>query len=60
MSKKAWESIIGAALSSYNRLYSNSNHGSDETEKFSSLAKRYKSSSQVLLAVAGYLESMYG
>ncbi|KAJ1404603.1 Down-regulated-in-metastasis protein [Sesbania bispinosa] len=59
-SKKAWESIIGASLSSYNRLYSNSNLGADETGKFLSLAKRYKSSSQVLLAVAGYLECKYG
>ncbi|KAJ1406609.1 Down-regulated-in-metastasis protein [Sesbania bispinosa] len=60
LSKKAWESIIGASLSSYNRLYSNSNLGADETGKFLSLAKRYKSSSQVLLAVAGYLECKYG
>ncbi|KAL2955225.1 hypothetical protein AAZX31_18G015600 [Glycine max] len=60
MSKKAWESIIGAALSSFNRLYSNSNHGADETGKFLSLAKRYKSSPQVLFAVAGYLEFKHG
>lgn len=60
MSKKAWESIMGAALSSYTRLYSNSNHGADETGKLLSLAKRYKSSSQVLLAVTAYLEFMYG
>ncbi|KAK7331456.1 hypothetical protein VNO77_25681 [Canavalia gladiata] len=60
MSKKSWESIIGAALSSYNRLCSNSNLGADETGKFLSLAKRYKSSSQALLAVAGYLECKYG
>nr|KYP57020.1 U3 small nucleolar RNA-associated protein 20 [Cajanus cajan] len=47
MSKKAWESIIGAALSSYDRLCRNSNHGVNETGKFLCLAKRYKSSSQV-------------
>ncbi|XP_020226475.1 small subunit processome component 20 homolog isoform X2 [Cajanus cajan] len=56
MSKKAWESIIGAALSSYDRLCRNSNHGVNETGKFLCLAKRYKSSSQVLLAVADYLD----
>ncbi|RDY00034.1 Small subunit processome component 20-like protein, partial [Mucuna pruriens] len=60
MSKMAWESIIGAALSSYNRLCRKSNHGADETGKFLSLAKRYKSSSHVLLAVAGFLEFKYG
>ncbi|XP_061369187.1 uncharacterized protein LOC133312060 isoform X1 [Gastrolobium bilobum] len=59
-SKKAWESIIGVALCSYNRLCSDSNRGTDETGRFLSLAKRYNSSSQVLLAVADYLESKYG
>ncbi|CAK8567091.1 unnamed protein product [Lathyrus sativus] len=59
-SKKAWESIIGALLSSYNRLCNDSNLGTDETKKFLFFAKRYKSSSHVLSAVAGYLESKYG
>ncbi|KAL5061396.1 hypothetical protein RYX36_033000 [Vicia faba] len=59
-SKKAWESIIGASLSSYNRLCNASNLGADETKKFLFFAKRYKSSSHVLSAVADYLESKYG
>lgn len=59
-SEKAWESIIGAALSSYNRLRSKSNSGAEETEKFLTLAKRYRLSSQVLSAVADHLESKYG
>ncbi|KAK8473806.1 hypothetical protein PHAVU_001G253000 [Phaseolus vulgaris] len=60
MSKRALVSIIGAALSSYNRLYNNSFCGADQTGKFLSFAKRYKSSPPVLLAVAGYLELKYG
>jgi len=60
MSKRALVSIIGAALSSYNRLYNNSFCGADQTGKFLSLAKRYKSSPPVLSAVAGYLEFKYG
>ncbi|KAL2332603.1 hypothetical protein Fmac_013816 [Flemingia macrophylla] len=59
-SKKAWQSIIGAAISSYNILCCKSNHGVNETGRFLRLAERYKSSSQVLLAVAGYLEFKYG
>ncbi|XP_058787152.1 uncharacterized protein LOC131661580 [Vicia villosa] len=60
-SRKAWESIIGALVSSYNRLCNDSNLGaSDETKKILFFAKRYKSSSHVLSAVAGYLESKYG
>ncbi|KAI4344958.1 hypothetical protein L6164_012131 [Bauhinia variegata] len=58
--KKAWESILGAALSSYNRLYGGCNSGADETGRFLSIAKRYRSCSQVLSAVADYLESKYG
>ncbi|WVZ05123.1 hypothetical protein V8G54_018469 [Vigna mungo] len=60
MSKRALESIIGAALSSYNRLCNHSFCGADETGKFLSLAKRYKLSPPVLLAVADYLEFKYG
>lgn len=60
MSKRALESIIGAALSSYNRLCKHSFCGADETGKFLSLAKRYKLSPPVLLAVADYLEFKYG
>ncbi|XP_054807809.1 U3 small nucleolar RNA-associated protein 20 isoform X1 [Prosopis cineraria] len=59
-SKKAWESIIGAALSSYDSLCRNSSCGVDATEKFLSLAKSYRSSSRVLSAVADHLESKYG
>ncbi|CAJ1855304.1 unnamed protein product [Sphenostylis stenocarpa] len=60
MSKKALECIIGSALSSYNRLYKRSFCGADETGKFLSLAKRYKMSSSLLLAVADYLEVKHG
>ncbi|CAL0327253.1 unnamed protein product [Lupinus luteus] len=59
-SKKTWESIIGAALSSYNRLYRDDKCKDDETGTFLSLGKRYKSSPQVLLAIADYLELKYG
>lgn len=59
-SKKAWESIIGAALSSYNILCHNCSSGVDAIEKFLSLAKSYRSSSQVLSAVADHLESKNG
>ncbi|PNX59039.1 hypothetical protein L195_g051217, partial [Trifolium pratense] len=60
-SRRAWESIIGASLSSYNRLRNDSNLGAvEETKKLLFFAKQYKSSSHVLLAVAGYLESKYG
>lgn len=59
-SRNAWESIMGAAISSYNNLCRNSNSVADDTEKFVSLAKRYRSSSQVLSTVADHLESMFG
>ncbi|XP_004492742.1 uncharacterized protein [Cicer arietinum] len=58
--KKAWESIIGASLGSYNRLCNDSDLKVDVAEKFLSCAKRYKSSLPVLSAVAGYLECKYG
>ncbi|XP_057754877.1 uncharacterized protein LOC130974144 isoform X1 [Arachis stenosperma] len=58
--RKAWESIIGSSLSSYSRLYSYSRIVTDETGRFLTLAKRYKSSSQVLLGVADYLDYKYG
>ncbi|KAE9587003.1 hypothetical protein Lalb_Chr23g0269101 [Lupinus albus] len=59
-SEKAWESIIGAALSSYNRLYRLYRDGKCKDDEILSLGKHYKSSPQVLLAVADYLELKYG
>lgn len=58
--KQAWQSVLGAALSSYNKSHNAEKSGPEETSKFLHLAKRYRSSSQVLSAVADYLDSVYG
>lgn len=58
--KQAWESLIGASLMSYNKSDNFKKSGSEETSKFLYLAKRYRSSPQVLSAVADYLDFVYG
>ncbi|KAK9281533.1 hypothetical protein L1049_004436 [Liquidambar formosana] len=58
--KKTWQSLIGAALSSYHKLHFGIRSGLEQTSKFLHLAKRYKSSSQVLVAVADMLDSVHG
>ncbi|CAK9136502.1 unnamed protein product [Ilex paraguariensis] len=58
--KNTWQSLIGAALSSYNKLRSAQKSGDEESAvcKFLYLAKRYKSSSQILSSVADFLDSV--
>ncbi|KAE8036875.1 hypothetical protein FH972_009508 [Carpinus fangiana] len=58
--KQACQSVIGAALSSYKKLHNAKKSGPEETSKFLHLAKRHGSSSQVLSAVADYLDFVYG
>ncbi|KAF8392350.1 hypothetical protein HHK36_022692 [Tetracentron sinense] len=59
--KSAWQSLVGAALASYHKLHLGSTSSlAEKTSHFLCLAKRYKSSSQVLFAVAEFLDSMYG
>ncbi|KAJ4967931.1 hypothetical protein NE237_014632 [Protea cynaroides] len=58
--KRTWQSLVGAALASYHKLHLGIKSGLDETGKFLLFAKRYRSCSQVLFAVADFLDSMYG
>ncbi|KAB1216916.1 hypothetical protein CJ030_MR4G016071 [Morella rubra] len=58
--KQTWEGLIGAVLSSYKKSRRGKESGPEETSKFLHLAKRYRSSSQVLSAVADYLDFVYG
>lgn len=60
LSKQAWQSVIGAALGSYNKSHNAKKFGPEDTCKFLHLAKKYRSSSQVLSAVADYLDFVYG
>ncbi|XP_057982940.1 uncharacterized protein LOC131167895 isoform X2 [Malania oleifera] len=55
----AWQGLVGAVLSSYRKLLICEYSELEETSKFLHLAKRYKSSSQILLAVADLLDSMH-
>ncbi|CAL9093376.1 unnamed protein product [Musa textilis] len=57
--KSTWQSIIGAALSSFHKLLLVKKLGPSETSIFLHLAKRHKSSLQVLSAVAEYLNSVF-
>ncbi|KAJ6777070.1 hypothetical protein OIU74_001111 [Salix koriyanagi] len=56
--KHTWQSLIGASLSSYYKC--GKRFGLEETSKVLRLAKTYKSSSQVLSAVADYLDHVHG
>ncbi|XP_020264631.1 small subunit processome component 20 homolog isoform X1 [Asparagus officinalis] len=58
--KSTWQSLLGAALISYHKLLLVTKTGLSETSTFLRLAKRYKSSSQVLFAVAEFLDSFIG
>ncbi|RVW99796.1 hypothetical protein CK203_029213 [Vitis vinifera] len=58
--KSTWQSLMGAALGSFHKLGSFKKSGVEETNKFLHLAKRYRSSSQVLFSVAELLDSMHG
>lgn len=57
--KVTWQSLVGAALTSYHKMLLHSKSGLSETSNFMCLAKRFKSSSQVLSAVADFLDSMF-
>ncbi|XP_077215224.1 ARM repeat superfamily protein [Tasmannia lanceolata] len=55
-----WQSLVGTALASRQKLLVGTRTGLAETSDFLCLAKRYKSSSQVLHSVAEFLDSVFG
>lgn len=57
--KHTWHSLIGAALSSFNKLCSGDFIRDEVVRKFLQLAARYRSSPQILCAVADFLDSMH-
>ncbi|KAK1375649.1 DRIM domain-containing protein [Heracleum sosnowskyi] len=59
-SRNTWTSLIGCCLGSYNKVHSVHQVCYDEASvgKFLNLAKKYKSSSQVLCTVADFLDSI--
>ncbi|PON57236.1 Coatomer beta subunit [Trema orientale] len=58
--KHVLQSVIGAAISSYSKLHYRRNDNFEETSRFLHLARRHKSSSHILSAVADFLDSIYG
>ncbi|KAI5337169.1 hypothetical protein L3X38_016438 [Prunus dulcis] len=58
--KHTWESLIGATLNSYYKLIRGKKSELDETSRFLHLGNRHKSCPQVLVAVADFLDSVYG
>lgn len=58
--KENLESIIGATIGAYLKLLSSEKAGLEELNRLVCLAKRYSSCSQVLVAVADYLDFIYG
>ncbi|KAF7849855.1 hypothetical protein BT93_L0220 [Corymbia citriodora subsp. variegata] len=58
--RHTWQSLIGAAISSHHRLCCDTKSGFGDANKVMQLAKRHKSSPQVLVAVADYLDSACG
>ncbi|XP_062008273.1 U3 small nucleolar RNA-associated protein 20 [Rosa rugosa] len=57
--KRTWQSLIGTSLNSYYKLTCGKNL-EPETSRFLVLGKRHKSCSHVLVAVADFLDSLYG
>ncbi|XP_010938573.1 uncharacterized protein [Elaeis guineensis] len=57
--KSTWQSLLGAALSSYHKLLPIKQLRHSETSDFLRLAKRHKTSPQVLSAVAEFLDSVF-
>ncbi|GAB2295684.1 hypothetical protein Dimus_029838 [Dionaea muscipula] len=53
-------SLIGAAISSYGKMAVSKGFGPEHTGKFLCLAKRYRSSSQIISSVADILDVLYG
>ncbi|KAI3837631.1 hypothetical protein MKX03_029756 [Papaver bracteatum] len=60
ISKSNWQSLVGAALVSYVRLRPCAKAELAETRKIVSIAEKFKSSPQVLFAVAEFLEHTNG
>lgn len=58
--KENLESIIGATIGAYLKFLSSEKAGLEELNRLVCLAKRYSSCSQVLVAVADYLDFIYG
>ncbi|KAL4289520.1 hypothetical protein GQ457_14G012480 [Hibiscus cannabinus] len=58
VSKHTWESLVGAALDSHNKWHNVKEVGFGEMRKVLDLSKACKSSSQVLSAVADYLDNV--
>ncbi|XP_050365350.1 uncharacterized protein LOC126783867 isoform X2 [Argentina anserina] len=57
--KNTWQSLIGTSLNSYYKLTCGKNL-EPETSRFLALGKRHKSCAHVLVAVADFLDSLYG
>ncbi|XP_004305310.1 PREDICTED: small subunit processome component 20 homolog [Fragaria vesca subsp. vesca] len=57
--KHTWQSLIGTSLSSYYK-FTCGNNLEPETSRLLALGKRHKSCSHVLVAVADFLDSLYG
>ncbi|XVF29034.1 hypothetical protein REPUB_Repub15cG0084600 [Reevesia pubescens] len=60
VSKHTWETLVGAAIGSHNKWHYAKKPGFGEMSKVLLLAKACKSSSQVLFAVADYLDNANG
>ncbi|GMH20278.1 hypothetical protein Nepgr_022119 [Nepenthes gracilis] len=58
--RHTWQSLIGAALSSYHKLTMAQVNKPEHTSRILDLAKRYKSSPQILSSVADFLDFMHG
>uniref|UniRef100_A0A803Q1W1 ARM repeat superfamily protein n=1 Tax=Cannabis sativa TaxID=3483 RepID=A0A803Q1W1_CANSA len=58
--KHVLQSIIGSAIHSYSKLHRGRNDKCEETSRFLHLARRHKSCTQILSAVADFLDSAYG
>lgn len=60
--RTTWQSLIGAALSSYCKSLANQNSGCDDSvvSRFLDLARKHKTCSHVLSPVADFLDSVCG
>ncbi|KAM6565406.1 hypothetical protein CsatA_024534 [Cannabis sativa] len=58
--KHVLQSIIGSAIHSYSKLHRGRNDKCEGTSRFLHLARRHKSCTQILSAVADFLDSAYG
>lgn len=60
LSKTVWQTIAAASLVSYQKLLADRKAGHAEISKILHIAGKNKSSSQLLSAVAEYLDSQFG